>query len=48
MSGAGGQTVPLIPSHQLAVVRIGHRKGKRPGNVALRRAVALLIDAVVH
>jgi CubicO group peptidase (beta-lactamase class C family) len=46
MSGAGGQTVLLIPSHQLAIVRIGHYKGERPGNAALRRAVALLIEAV--
>jgi CubicO group peptidase (beta-lactamase class C family) len=46
MSGAGGQTVLLIPSHQLAVVRIGHYKGERPGNAALRRAVALLMEGV--
>jgi CubicO group peptidase (beta-lactamase class C family) len=46
MSGAGGQTVLLIPSHQLAIVRIGHYKGERPGNAALRRAVALLLEAV--
>jgi len=46
MSGAGGQTVLMIPSHQLAIVRIGHYKGERPGNAALRRAVGLLVEAV--
>jgi len=46
MSGAGGQTTMIIPSHDLVVVRIGHFKGSRPGGEAFRRALALLMEAV--
>ena len=46
MNGVGGQTVLIIPSHDLVVVRLGHDKGATPGGHALRRAVALLMDAV--
>jgi CubicO group peptidase (beta-lactamase class C family) len=46
MSGAGGQTTLIIPSHDLVVVRLGHFKGSTPGSQSLRRAVALLIEAV--
>ena len=46
MAGVGGQTVLIVPSHQLAVVRLGHYKGATPGGVALRKAVGLLMAAI--
>ena len=46
MSGAGGQTVLIIPSHGLVVVRIGHYKGEEPGDAAFKRALGLLLQAV--
>ena len=46
MTGVGGQTVLMIPSHQLAIVRLGHFKGVTPGNRALRKAVGILMGAI--
>jgi len=46
MAGVGGQNVLMIPSHQLAIVRLGHYKGAAPGGRALRRAVGILMGAV--
>jgi CubicO group peptidase (beta-lactamase class C family) len=46
MSGAGGQTTLIIPSHDLVVVRLGHYKGDAPGAASFRRALALLMEAV--
>ena len=46
MSGAGGQTTLIVPSHDLVVVRLGHYKGARAGATAFDRALALLMEAV--
>ncbi len=46
MSGVGGQTVLIVPSHQLVVVRLGHYKGVAPAGRATRKAVGLLMEAV--
>jgi CubicO group peptidase (beta-lactamase class C family) len=46
MSGVGGQTVLIVPTHDLAVVRLGHYRGAGPGGRALRDAVRLLMEAV--
>jgi CubicO group peptidase (beta-lactamase class C family) len=47
MSGVGGQQVMIIPSHQLAVVRLGHYKGVQAAGRATRKSVGMLVDAVV-
>ena len=46
MAGAGGQYAIIIPTHDLIVVRLGHYKGQPEGEKALRRALALLMEAV--
>ncbi len=46
MLGAGGQSVTIIPSHDLVIVRLGHYRGSREGGKALDRAYALLMEAV--
>jgi CubicO group peptidase (beta-lactamase class C family) len=46
MTGVGGQTTLIIPSHDLVVVRMGHYKGSAPGGQSFRRALALLMQAV--
>jgi CubicO group peptidase (beta-lactamase class C family) len=46
MSGAGGQTTLIVPSHDLVVVRLGHFKGSAPGDEAFKRALSLLMKAV--
>jgi CubicO group peptidase (beta-lactamase class C family) len=48
MSGAGGQTTLIIPSHDLVVVRLGHFKAAAVGGESFRKALALLMDAVPH
>jgi CubicO group peptidase (beta-lactamase class C family) len=46
MSGAGGQTTLIIPSHDLVVVRLGHYKGATVGGRSFRRALALLMEGI--
>ena len=46
MSGAGGQTTLIIPSHDLVVVRMGHFKGSEAGESGFKAALALLMEAV--
>jgi len=48
MAGAGGQYTIMIPSHGLVVARLGHYKGASPGEEALSRALALLMEAVTR
>ena len=44
--GAGEQSVFIVPSHDLVIVRMGHFPGARVGAQDVKRAQALLIDAV--
>lgn len=46
MAGVGGQNVLIVPTHALAIVRLGHYKGAGPGGRALRSALKLLLEAV--
>ena len=46
MAGVGGQTVLIIPSHQLAIVRLGHYKGAAAGGLALRKAIGILMGVI--
>ena len=46
MSGAGGQTTLIIPSHDLVVVRMGHFKGAQAGEKSFRQALSHLVAAV--
>ena len=46
MAGAGGQYTIILPTHDLVVVRIGHYKGATEGGEALKRALAVLMEAV--
>ena len=46
MRGVNGQTVLIIPSHQLAVIRLGHDKGSAAGDRAFREAVRMILDEI--
>jgi hypothetical protein len=46
MSGVGGQTVLIVLSHDLVVVRLGHYKGAGPEGRALRSALSILMGAI--
>ncbi len=48
MSGAGGQHVIVVPTHDLVVARQGHRRGARAGAEALNVALGKLIEAIEH
>ena len=46
MDGAGGQKTIIIPAYDLVVVRLGHYKGEIPGTESLKKALALLLQAI--
>ena len=46
MLGAGGQSVTIIPSHDLVIVRLGHFKGQQAGGKALNETYTLLMEAI--
>ena len=46
MSGAGGQHVIIVPTHDLVVARLGHSRGSRAGQAALNVALGKLIEAI--
>lgn len=46
MLGAGGQSVTIIPSHDLVIVRLGHYKGDLESRKALNNAYGLLMGAI--
>jgi CubicO group peptidase (beta-lactamase class C family) len=46
MLGAGGQSAWIVPSHGLVIVRIGKYRAERIGDVALRKGMTALLQAV--
>ncbi|MCC6987741.1 MAG: serine hydrolase [Acidobacteria bacterium] len=46
MQGAGGQSVWIVPSHDLVIVRLGNFKGSRQSGPTLNKAMEILVGAV--
>ena len=46
MNGAGGQSVWIVPSHDLVIVRLGNYKGQAGVRKSLGKAMAILMAAV--
>jgi CubicO group peptidase (beta-lactamase class C family) len=46
MSGAGGQSTIIVPTHDLVIVRMGHAEGSGVGGRGLRAALAKLMEAL--
>ena len=46
MTGVGGQTTLIIPSHDLVIVRLGHYKGAGAGGRALRKAITIVMEGI--
>jgi len=46
INGDGSYPVPIVPSHGLVVVRLGHFKGEDEGEKSFSKALALLMEAV--
>ncbi len=46
MSGAGGQSTIIVPTHDLVIVRMGHQRGAGAGGRALNQSLAALIPLV--
>lgn len=46
MNGAGGQSVWIVPSHDLVIVRLGNFKGQAGVRTSLGKAMEILMAAV--
>ena len=46
MTGAGGQTTIIIPSHEMVVVRMGHQRGGNKSAEPLNEALAALMPLI--